>query len=499
MADSDARPIPLRNRAYRLTFGIYDADGDLVTGASGLDSEVSLDGGTFADCTNEAVEIATNSGVYYLDLTAAEMNSFTSVVITKTSTSGAKTTVTIITPAKAGDVVSNSLFSGVTAGSPSTTSVQLADGPSSADYFVGQLLVVRGVGSGRITAYDDATGTLTIDPPMVLAPGSGDECYILPVFASTAAIVDAMDADSVKLNNIHGDVADISSRIPAALDAGKIVATVGAYQTGNAPLQPETAGRTLSVDAAGAVALKAAAIGSGQFANASITAAAIASSAITSAKIASGALDSVWSTAERTLTSGANIALAKGTGVTGFNDPTAASVASAVRTELTTELGRIDVASSTLATASSLSSVATNVTTLLGRIGSFTGSGVNTVLGFFKALLSKAASTPSDVGGTFDAATDSTEAIRDNQGTTAPTAAQIADEVLNNTAITELVAGECPAEPTVAQALMLGYMKERNGATATKNARTVRNDDGDEILSATMTNSDGTFSAGKLS
>lgn len=56
---------------------------------------------------------------------------------------------------------------------------------------------------------------------------------------------------------------------------------------------------------------------------------------------------------------------------------------------------------------------AANQTTILARLGSFAGSGVNTVLGMFKALLSKTASTPSDVGGTFDPATDSTEAIRD--------------------------------------------------------------------------------------
>lgn len=54
-----------------------------------------------------------------------------------------------------------------------------------------------------------------------------------------------------------------------------------------------------------------------------------------------------------------------------------------------------------------------NQTTILARLGSFTGSGVNTILGFLKALMSKAASTPSDVGGTFSAATDSTEALRD--------------------------------------------------------------------------------------
>ncbi len=54
-----------------------------------------------------------------------------------------------------------------------------------------------------------------------------------------------------------------------------------------------------------------------------------------------------------------------------------------------------------------------NQTTLLNRIGAFTGSGVNTMLGFLKAALSKAATLPSDVGGTFDPVTDSVEAIRD--------------------------------------------------------------------------------------
>lgn len=54
-----------------------------------------------------------------------------------------------------------------------------------------------------------------------------------------------------------------------------------------------------------------------------------------------------------------------------------------------------------------------NQTTILARLGAFTGTGVNTVLGFLKSLLSKTATTPSDVGGTFDPATDSTEALRD--------------------------------------------------------------------------------------
>lgn len=104
MASTDARPIPQKNVAYRVTFPIFDADGDLVTGATGLDSEVSKDGGAFTDCTNEATEIATASGIYYLDLTNTEMNADTVAIIIKTSSSGAKTTPIVMYPEEAGDI-----------------------------------------------------------------------------------------------------------------------------------------------------------------------------------------------------------------------------------------------------------------------------------------------------------------------------------------------------------------------------------------------------------
>lgn len=87
---------PKKNAEFMLVFPIFDADGDLVTSAAGLDSEISKDGGTFADCDNEATEIATSSGVYKLTLTATEMNADIVVVITKTSTEGAKTAVSVI-------------------------------------------------------------------------------------------------------------------------------------------------------------------------------------------------------------------------------------------------------------------------------------------------------------------------------------------------------------------------------------------------------------------
>lgn len=103
MASTDAKPIPQKGLAYRITTVIYDADGDLVTGAASLDSEVDIDGAGFSDCTNEATEIG-SSGVYILDLTAAEMAGDTITVIIKTGTAGAKTTPIVLHPQESGDI-----------------------------------------------------------------------------------------------------------------------------------------------------------------------------------------------------------------------------------------------------------------------------------------------------------------------------------------------------------------------------------------------------------
>lgn len=105
--------------------------------------------------------------------------------------------------------------------------------------------------------------------------------------------------------------------------------------------------------------------------------------------------------------------------------------------------GRLDLLLDALATAA-------NLTTLLNRIGAFTGSGVNTVLGLFKALLNKAAATPSDVGGTFDPAADSTEAISEAVATVDANA--IADQVWNEATADHQAAGSTGKALTDAQA-----------------------------------------------
>ena len=72
MASTDSRPLPLKNTAFRLYFTAYDSSGVPVTAFTSPDSERSLDGAAFADCTNEATYVGHGQG--YIDLTATEMN-----------------------------------------------------------------------------------------------------------------------------------------------------------------------------------------------------------------------------------------------------------------------------------------------------------------------------------------------------------------------------------------------------------------------------------------
>lgn len=111
-AAGDAHEYPIYGAHCLVTFPILDADGDPVTGATGLDSEVSKDLGTFTDCTNEATEIATSSGIYYLYVTGAEMTAKVITVQVKTSSVGAKTTVLTLYPRRLKSIASGTATAG---------------------------------------------------------------------------------------------------------------------------------------------------------------------------------------------------------------------------------------------------------------------------------------------------------------------------------------------------------------------------------------------------
>jgi hypothetical protein len=86
---------PLKKAAAaRIVFPIYDSTGSLLSGATDLDSEYSLDGSGFSNCANEAIEIE-NTGMYYLDLLDTETSGDIVCVQVKTSSVTGKTSVLV--------------------------------------------------------------------------------------------------------------------------------------------------------------------------------------------------------------------------------------------------------------------------------------------------------------------------------------------------------------------------------------------------------------------
>lgn len=73
-----------------------------------------------------------------------------------------------------------------------------------------------------------------------------------PAGASVSADIAAIEAQTDDIGAAGAGLTAVLDRLPAALVSGRMDASVGAYQTGLAPLQPTTAGRTLDVTATGA-------------------------------------------------------------------------------------------------------------------------------------------------------------------------------------------------------------------------------------------------------
>jgi hypothetical protein len=103
-----------------------------------------------------------------------------------------------------------------------------------------------------------------------------------------------------------------------------------------------------------------------------ITNSTFANGAISAVKFAAGALDAVWSTATRVLTAGTNIVLAKGTGVTGFNDLDAAGVRAAVGLAS----ANLDAQLATLATSATVTAIKAKTDSLTFTVAGMVDSNV---------------------------------------------------------------------------------------------------------------------------
>lgn len=173
---NNALPYPVYGAPFGVVVPILDADGDLVVGAAGLDSEVSLNGDTFADCTNEATQIATDSGMYYLLLTGTELTCDVAAVIVKTSTSGAKTTPVVLYPRKLVTLASG------TAGGGDTAYITLAAGTITYDdQYNGCLCIATIDGNVEARVINDCTSAdqhATVTPAWNVAVDDSDTYVI---------------------------------------------------------------------------------------------------------------------------------------------------------------------------------------------------------------------------------------------------------------------------------------------------------------------------------
>lgn len=201
---NNALPYPVYGAPWTLVFPILDADGDLVSGATTPDAEISKNGDTFADCTNESTEIASSSGMYYLTLTGTEMTADIVSVIAKCATSGAKTTALVMYPRKL-----VALRSGTSQGGATTYITLDASAGSLDDLWNGCLCVATIDGNVEARIITDYTGSnqrATVTPDWNVAPDSDDTFVIyLPegMQVPTDSAAEKM-ADSLLGRNIGG-------------------------------------------------------------------------------------------------------------------------------------------------------------------------------------------------------------------------------------------------------------------------------------------------------
>lgn len=182
----------------------------------------------------------------------------------------------------------------------------------------------------------DATDTNTIGRLDISATATGCQTVRIPIFVlasqvfgwltgtgtptTTTSAIGSIAANGITAASIATGAITNAKFAAGAIDAASIAS--------NAITNAKLAAGAISSATFAAGAINSAAIATG-----GITSAAFAAGAIDASAFAQAAADRAWASGTRTLTSGSGIVLAKGVGITGFNDPTAASVASAVWSE----------------------------------------------------------------------------------------------------------------------------------------------------------------------
>lgn len=290
---SDAHPFPIYNARFRAIFPLLDADGDLVTGATTPDSELSQDCGTFADATNEMTEIATSSGMYFLDLIATEMDTKSTAIIAKSATAGMKTTPMVLYPVRLPVIRTGT----AQAGAASTITLD-AGASAIADYYVGCYVNItndspanaRGQ-ARKIVDYDGGTKVATVEGTYGTNPSNASTFEVLATPDWIQRLSDVNAFGGVASTQSAGRP-EVNTTHAAGTAWGSGAITAASIATG-----------AIDADAIADGAIDAGAIADGAidaatFAAGAITASAIAADAIGASELAADAVaeiaDAIW-------------------------------------------------------------------------------------------------------------------------------------------------------------------------------------------------------------
>lgn len=217
MAASDARPVPQKNTAYRQYFAIRKNDGTLITSWTAADTELSKDGGAFADATNEATEIGT-SGVGYIDLTAGEMNYDSVVIKTTVTNTGALPIVIILFPEEVGDIRANaSQFGGQTVSAAGTVTMP-GTVASTTNITAGTITTVSGNVNGSVASVTGNVGGSVASVTTVNGLAAN-------VITAASIAAGAIEADAYAANAITASAIADGTIIAAKFGSGAIDAT----------------------------------------------------------------------------------------------------------------------------------------------------------------------------------------------------------------------------------------------------------------------------------
>ncbi len=280
-----ALPFPVYGALYSMGVPFLDADGDPIDPTT-PDTEISLDGAAFGDCTEEITTVSTGFG--WITFTAAEMTCDLAMVAFKAA-SGPKTTCAVLQPRRL------PVFAAGTATAGAAGTITLAAGSSAVnDFYNGMIVRVNsGTGPGQarmITDYVGATLVASVAPNWSTNPSNDSVYDILLTELSVNKLIDETRlalASGVAVTSIGNNVITANSINADAITNAKIADDAIAAEN--------LATGAISADAFAADAIVAATLATGvltadAFAANAIIAATLNADCITAAKIADDAL-----------------------------------------------------------------------------------------------------------------------------------------------------------------------------------------------------------------